>query len=61
MLLINCKVELELKWTEHCVLPMLGFANADNDDGANFNKYIFSIKGTILYVPVVTLSSKDNQ
>ena len=56
MPLINCKVELKLKWTKYCVLPAAG---ADNDN-ANDN-IIFTIKGTKLYVPVVTLSAKDNQ
>ena len=35
----------------HCVLC----------DDANPNNIIFAIKGTTLYVPVVTLSSKDSQ
>ena len=32
-------------------------ANGDNDD----NNIIFTIKGTILYVPVITLLARDNQ
>ena len=55
MLLINCKVEF--KWTESCVLSATG---ADNND-ANSKNIIFTIKETKLYVPVVTLSAKDNQ
>ena len=53
--LINCKVELRLRWTKDCVLSVV--AN-DNDD-ANPNDVIFTIKNTKLYVPVVTLSAKD--
>ena len=48
------KVELKLKWTKHCVLTAVG---TDNND-ANSNN-IF--KDTKLYVPVVTLSARDNQ
>ena len=55
--LINCKVELKLKWTNYCVLSAAG---ADNDD-ANGNNTIFTIKNTKLYVPVMTLSARDNQ
>ena len=55
--LINCKVELRLRWTKDCVLSVV--AN-DNDD-ANPNDVIFTIKNTKLYVPVVTLSAKDIQ
>ena len=55
--LINCKVELRLRWTKYCVLSVV--AN-DNDD-TNPNDVIFTIKNTKLYVPVVTLSAKDIQ
>ena len=44
MLLINCKVELKLKWTNYCVLSA---AAADNND-ANSNNTIFIIKNTKL-------------
>ena len=40
---------------KQCVLSVLGFANADNEDGANSNN-IFIIKDKKLFVPVVTLS-----
>ena len=57
MPLINYKVELKIKWVKHCVLSA-----ADNDNtNANPDNIIFSIKDTKLYVPVVTLSAKDNQ
>ena len=48
--LINCKVELSLKWIENCVLTT----------AANANKAIFKITDAKLYVPIVTLSVEDN-
>ena len=57
MPIINCTVELNRKWGNHCVLSAAG---ADNV-AANSNRIIFTIKDTKLYVPVVTLSIKDNQ
>ena len=50
MSLINCKVELSLKWIENCVLTT----------AANANKAIFKITDAKLYVPIVTLSAEDN-
>ena len=56
MPLINCKVESTLKWTKYCAL------SADDNDDTNANpKSFFTIKDTKLYVPVVTLSARDNQ
>ena len=47
MPLINCEVELKLKWTKYCVLSAPGngneIANADNA-----NRIIFTIKDTKL-------------
>ena len=59
MPLINCKVELKLRWTKHYDLSVAGTdnANGNNDD----NIIIFTIKDTKIYVPVVTLSARDNQ
>ena len=57
MSLINCKIRLKLKWTKYCFLSAAG---ADNVD-ANSNNIIFTIKDTKLYIPVVTLSARDNQ
>ena len=57
MPLINCKVELKPKWTKHSVLSRAG---ADNNN-ADANNIIFTMKDTKLYAPVVTLSVKDNQ
>ena len=57
MLLINCKIELKLKWTKHCVL----FTNGNDNDHANSNNIILATKDKKLYVPIVTLSTEDNQ
>ena len=48
MLLINCKVHLELSWTEDCILSSAG-------DSAKFK-----ITDAKLYVSLVTLSTKDH-
>ena len=55
---INCKIELNLKWTKHCVLSVLG-NNNDNSDN-NSDNIIFNIKDTKLYVLVILLA-KDNR
>ena len=47
MLLINSKLHLELNWSKDCVMSTI----ADTT---------FKIKNINLYVPIVTLSSKDN-
>ena len=47
MPLINCKIHLELNWTKDCAMSAI----ADTT---------FKITNTKLYVPIVTLSSKDN-
>ena len=54
--LIVCKVELKLNWTKYCVL----FAAGANNTNDNPNNIIFTIKDTKLYVPVVTLSTREN-
>ena len=51
MLLINCEIELELKWTKNYVL----IEEDDNITGANF-----TITSTNLYIPVVTFSINDS-
>ena len=53
--LINCKVELKLKWTKYCVLSETG----DDSTNDNPNNIIFTIK-TQNYVPAVNLSARDN-
>ena len=57
MPLINCKVELKLKWTKYFVLSEASADNVNNDS----NNIIFTIKDSKLYVPVLTLSARDNQ
>ena len=52
MPLLNCKINLELSYTKNCVL-----STAPSDD---HNKTAFQIISTKLYVPIVTLSTKDN-
>ena len=58
MPLINCKINLKLKWTKYCVLSGATIENNNNDYA---NNIIFTIKDTKLYVPVVTLSARGNQ
>ena len=48
--LINCKVELKLRWTKYCVLSVAGIDNVNSNDEDNNN--IFTVKDTKLYVPV---------
>ena len=55
--LINCKVEWKFKWIKYCILSAAGAFNNDT----NSEKIIFTIKETKQYVPVVTLSTKDNK
>ena len=52
MSLINCKMDLELTWNKNCVLC--------GADAAADNTVSFQITDTKLYVPIVTLSTKDN-
>ena len=51
------KSRIKRKWTKYCVLTV---AAADNND-ANSNNIIFTIKDTKLYVPFAALFAKDNQ
>ena len=51
MSLINCKVEVILTWSENCVIISTNVADQNPT---------FTITGTSLYVPVVTLSTQDN-
>ena len=57
MPMVNCKVEMRLKWTKHCVLTIAGVDHAE----ANRNNIILTIKDKKLYVPVVTLPVKQNK
>ena len=56
MPLINCKVELKHKWIKYSIL-----SPADNDNNDANSNIIFTIKDTKLYVPTVTLSTKNDQ
>ena len=51
MLLSNCEINLDLNWSNNCVIVATVVAN----QGATF-----SITDTKLYVSVVTLSTQDN-
>ena len=62
MPLVNCKVELSLKWIENCVLTAAETgANADAT-GADLEitDATLEITDAKLYAPVVTLSVEDN-
>ena len=61
--LINYKVDLKLNWTKYYILSAAGADNINGNvnDTASGNNITFTIKDTKLYVPVVTLSSTDNQ
>ena len=52
MPLVNCKIDLELTWHKDC---MISSANA-----AAGKVVSFMITNTKLYIPIVTLSTKDN-
>ena len=52
MPLINCEVELILNWSENCVII---YTNVNNQVPT------FTITEVNLYVPVVTLSTQDNE
>ena len=57
--LINCKVEVKLRWTKYCVLSLAGTDNPiDNDIN---NNIIFTIQDTKLYVSVVTVIARDDK
>ena len=58
MPLINCKVELSLKWVENCVLTTAAIGANATATGAD--SATFEIADTKLSVPVVTLSTEDN-
>ena len=68
MLLINCEVSLTLTWSENYVLTDITIqtaraAQGDNPARERINaptNAIFKITDTKLYVPVVTLSTKDD-
>ena len=57
MPLINCRVESKLKWIKYYVLATGGVDNFNADR----NNIVFNINDRKLYIPDVTLSSKDDQ
>ena len=58
MPLINCKVDLSLKWIENCVLTTVETgAGADATGAGSSTSEVTNAK---LYVPVVTLSAEDD-
>ena len=59
--LINCKVELKLRWTKHYFYMCLLLHIYGNDDGANTSNIVFTIKDAKLFVHVLSLSEKDNK
>ena len=58
MLLINCKIHLERNWKNNCV--MYGAGTYAGGDNVNNREETFKITSRMLFVPIVTLSSKDN-
>ena len=67
---INCEINLILTWSENCVLTSKAqrdtFIDTGNDENPQFSEInnptnaIFKITDTKLYVPVVTLSTKND-
>ena len=68
MLLINCEISLTLTWSKNCVLTDIKTQTAAAAQGDNAARETidapsnakFKITDTTLYVPVVTLSPKDD-
>ena len=58
MPLINCKIELSLKWVENCVLTSAAIGTNANTTGAD--TATFKITDAQVYVAIVTLSAEDN-
>ena len=52
MLLVNCKIDLELTWHKYCMISSVNAAAGQ--------VVSFMITNTKLYVPIVTFSTKDN-
>ena len=55
MSLINYKIHLELNWRKNCVMN-----GAEANAGGNDRETTFKITSIKLYVPIVTLTIKDN-
>ena len=59
MPLTSCEIHPELNCNNNCV--MYGADTYDGGDNANNREITFKITSTRLYVPIVTLSTKDNE
>ena len=55
MPLINCKIHLELNWNNNCVMY-----GANDNAGGDDRETTFKTASTKLYVPIATLSTKNN-
>ena len=64
ILLINCEIELILTWSKNCVLAVMTTRAAGNDNNppaiVALTGLEFQIKYAQLYVPVVTLSERND-
>ena len=58
MPLINCEIHLELNWNKNCL--MYGADTYAGGENVNNRETTFKITNTKLYVPILTLSTKDN-
>ena len=62
--LINCEIELGLRWSKYCVIPEVSRTcevRGDNPTDAALTHFATFRKNNFkLYVPVVSLSIKDN-
>ena len=58
MSLVNCKIYLKLNWYNNCVI--YGADTYAGGDNVNNREATFQTTSTKLYVPIVTLSTKDN-
>ena len=58
MPLINCKIELSLKWIENCGLTTAAIGANANADGAD--SATLKITDAKLYFTIVSLSAEDN-
>ena len=56
MLLINCKIELKIKWTKHCVLDVDG----TDETNCNRDSIIVNVIFYLVFI-ILSLSAKDNQ
>ena len=62
--LINCNINLILAWSENFVITSIATKDADPNTAVaavkNLTNATFEITDTKLYVPVATLSTKDD-